>query len=100
MSCAGTREASSASSHLPSFVIWGRLQKRPGRRGGGDAALGAELTGGVRDGRGHARLGAGGDGVAGDAVAPDVAGDDAGKAGDAGLGGAIVRLAGDAAQAR
>src|SRR3990170_736820 len=89
--------------HHGGDVLRRRLHDRlrgGGAAGAGHAALGAELTGGVRDGRGHARLGAWGDGVAGDAVAPEVAGDDAGKAGDAGLGGAVVRLAGDAAQAR
>src|SRR3970282_84839 len=46
------------------------------------------------DGGGEAGPGAGGDGVAGYAVAAHIAGDDAGQARYAGLRGAVVRLAG------
>src|SRR3990172_194156 len=63
------------------------------------APRGTQLAGALRHLRHHARHGAGGDAVGRDAVAAEVACHHAGEAGDTGLGGAVVRLAGVAAQA-
>ncbi len=62
-------------------------------------ALGVGVAVAAGDGGDEAGPGARGDGVAGDAVAAEVAGDDAGEAGDGGLGAAVVRLAGVAPEA-
>src|SRR6266508_910528 len=67
----------------------------------GSRNAGTVVGGGCAGGDGgrHARRRARRNGIAGDAVAAKVAGDDAGDTGDAGLGRAVVRLSRVAAQA-
>src|SRR5439155_23957608 len=62
-------------------------------------AVGVGVAAAAGDGGDEASPGAGGDGVAGDAVTAEIAGDNAGEAGDGRLGGAVVGLAGVAPEA-
>src|SRR5207244_12403550 len=62
-------------------------------------AVGVGVAVAAGDGGDEASPGAGGDGVAGDAVTAEMAGESAGEAGDGRLGGAVVGLAGVAPEA-
>src|SRR5207244_11462869 len=74
-------------------VLGGHFGRAVGGAGlGAHAAGGAKLPRRVGDLGDHAGEGAGGDAVGRDAVAAEVASDDAGEPGDAGLGCAIVGL--------
>ena len=80
-------------------LVLGGRRRRSRATTTGDALGGTNFARRGRNGRGEASRGARGDAVHGDAVAAEVARDDARQAGDAGLRRAVVRLAGVATEA-